>query len=180
MGNEPVFPLLAAPLERGIMAVVVATGIVPVDTERVDVAPRALRQCQSCTHRMSDVFEIHRLSAVSAGHAFNCLVQDIGNRDRSPITPTLNLDCPRLDADEITDQWTELSHWSASLSAGNCGKRVLLFGVGKLVDDEANGPARRRSAASDACERQSAFGKQFTAAAAVVPLPTKGRSFHFG
>src|SRR5437899_3910140 len=103
---------LTAPLERRIMAVVVSAGIVPVDTERVHVATRALRQSQLCTYRMSYVLEIHRLGAVRAGHPLYCLVQDIGNRDGSPIAAAFNLDCPGFDAKEVTDQRTERSHGS--------------------------------------------------------------------
>src|SRR5207302_3556596 len=92
-GKKTVLAAIAPPLEWRIMAVVVAAGIVPVDTERVHVATRALRQSQLCTYRMSDVLEIHRLGAVRAGHPLYCLVQDIGNRDGSPIAAAFNLDC---------------------------------------------------------------------------------------
>ena len=51
-----------------------------------------------------------------------------------------NLDWPGFDAKEVTDKGTECSHGSTSLSAGNCGERVFLFGIGALVDDEADGP----------------------------------------
>src|SRR5438132_373300 len=99
----------------------------------VILAPAAARDnlthcAQLCTHGMANVFEIHRLSAIRAGHAFYCLVQDIGNRDGTPIAVALNLDWPRLDAQEVTDQRTELSDGSASLTAANRGERVLLFG----------------------------------------------------
>src|SRR5713101_6106360 len=117
--QQTVLAALAPPLEWRIMAVVVAAGIVPVDAERVDVAACALRQSQLCTYRMSDVLEVHRLDTVRAGHPLYCLVQDIGNRDGSPIAAAFNLDCPGFDAEEVTDEGTECSHRAASLSASN-------------------------------------------------------------
>src|SRR5437016_3433487 len=85
---------LALPFERGIVAVVIAAGVVPVDAEGVQVTARAVGECQLGADWMADVFEIHRLGAVGARHSFDGLVQEIWNGDRSPIAVGLNSDGP--------------------------------------------------------------------------------------
>src|SRR2546426_385425 len=110
-------PLTRAPRERSEVTVVLARGVVPVDPERVHVAPGGFREGQATGGRMTDIVEVNRLGLLGTG---NSLDGDVERpRDRYGPAHPGGLDADRLgfDSGEVAHQWRQGSHRPAALSA---------------------------------------------------------------
>ena len=122
------------------MTVVLARGVVPVDPERVHVAPGGFREGQATGGRMTDIVEVNRLGLLGTG---NSLDGDVERpRDRYGPAHPGGLDADRLgfDSGEVAHQWRQGSHRPAALSASDRRERFSLLGAGPLIHDHADRP----------------------------------------
>src|SRR5712691_11566915 len=138
--SRRLFPLARAPGERSEVPVVLARGVVPVDPERVHVAPRSLGEGQASRGRVTDVVEVDRLVLVCAGNSLDGEVERPRNRHGSAHPATLDPDGLGFDPGEAADERPEGGHRTTALSAADRRQRLTLLGSGPLVHDHANGP----------------------------------------
>src|SRR5262245_57351035 len=107
----------------------------------MEMAARCVGQCQPRVRRVERVIDVERFVRIGeAWHTFTRLVQHPRNGNRSAHRVPLEVDWPRLDSEELSEQRTQSGYWTTGLTAGDRRQSLLLLRGRTLIGDEADRP----------------------------------------
>src|SRR5437879_2205999 len=142
-GAAGTIKLARAPRKRREVAVDLTGGVVPVDSERVHVAPGRLGEGEAACGGVTDVVEVDRLGRAGAGNALHRDVEHAGNGHGPPHPLPFDPDRLGFCSGELAHQRPDRGHGAPTLPAPDRHEGVALLGGGPLVHAHATGPVAR-------------------------------------
>src|SRR5262249_51944836 len=129
------------PVKRREVTIVLATGVVPGETEHMQMALRRPAQRQARVGGVEGIVDVQRFARVRhAAHLLDCLLQHARDGYRPLQATPLVANGLHLRAQECADEAAQGGHGATCLATGDGRDGLLLLRCGPLIENEADRP----------------------------------------